>query len=645
MSEDIWIKRMDRERRARLEAEEILEKKSIELYATNQKLKQFSQRLEKRVEERTEELRNAITQLHAEAGKRKQVLEELRVARDKALELADLKTDFLARMSHEIRTPLNAIIGLTGLLLDTDIDDTQSEHLTTVRSSGRILLRLINDILDMSKIEADKLDIEIAPVAMIPIVEQAMSLVMLDAETKRIRFDLKTEHSVNEVMLTDGGRVQQVLTNLLSNAVKYSDKGTIRIHVKLAESTLPASAAPSVLQEHPSFDPAAVRLLQIDVKDDGIGLKPEHLERLFSPFTQFAGATPGSSGLGLTICKHICERLGGDIQVHSQYGVGSTFTVRIACCAKPGQVRDKDAAASDKRELIDANEETGRWLLLGRKKLAEIQGETSMATKMPLSVLLADDYEVNRMVQQAQLEKLGYRADAVANGEEVLRALHARAYDVVLMDVRMPVMDGIEATRRIRSRKTGPQPFVAAVTASALHGDKEKFEAAGMDAYVSKPVDPSELVAVLEKAYERKQSTASRGPGIAASELIDVEPVELDLSALYGSLGDKADGLLAKVIPVFLRELPSREERIRHAFHTNDSSQFAHVCHGLKGSSRSIGATELASMCETFEKNGFSGTVATETELEDLIGLARRTGRALQRKLDEISSASLATAE
>jgi CheY-like chemotaxis protein/HPt (histidine-containing phosphotransfer) domain-containing protein len=259
-----------------------------------------------------------------------------------------------------------------------------------------------------------------------------------------------------------------------------------------------------------------------------------------------------------------------------------------------------------------------------------------MAVNKPLTVLLADDYEVNRMVQHAQLGQLGYRADAVANGEEVLRALHARPYDVVLMDIRMPVMDGLEATKMIRERKNGPQPFIVAVTASALSGDREKFVASGMDAYISKPVELGQLAAVLEQAFAAVRHD-NREPG--PEDMVEIEPVTLELGPLYARLGPAADDLLRKVIPVYLRELPRRGESLSEAFESNDAQTFAQICHGLKGASSSVGAAELASFCERHEQRGYAGILPVASELESLLDLSRRTGRALADRLRALGSA------
>ena len=269
----------------------------------------------------------------------------------------------------------------------------------------------------MSKIDAGRLDIEYADCPIDIAIEQTVSLVVLDADKKSISIDVQCGRNLPERVLIDGGRVQQVVANLLSNAIKYSDHGKVRVHTRLSEEPVPAAAIPEDITECVEETPQDFRYLSISVSDQGIGIAPEDVRDLFVPFTQFAGQTAGSSGLGLTICKHICEMMGGDIRVESQPGYGSTFTVRMLC----GTLSNKrDDAPEDRTESIDGGRESGRWVLLGKGQLDKMYGDTPMATQLPMSILLADDYKVNRMVQQAQLESLGYRADAVANGEEVL---------------------------------------------------------------------------------------------------------------------------------------------------------------------------------------------------------------------------------
>ncbi len=258
-----------------------------------------------------------------------------------------------------------------------------------------------------------------------------------------------------------------------------------------------------------------------------------------------------------------------------------------------------------------------------------------MAHVKPLKVLLADDYEANRMLQKALLESLGYPTDVVANGEEVLRAMHARHYDVVLLDIGMPVMNGLETARRIRAHKDKTQPFLVAVTAGAVASDRALIRDAGFDVFIAKPAGLRDFATALEQAYAKKTGgDCLILQGSAAND----DTVELDLGTLCAHLGPAADELLRRVIPVYLRELPDRTAGLRAAFDRQDTAAFAQFCHGLKGASRILGATELAATCERSEQRAYEGAMPRPDELDELLDLARRIGQKLRRRLDALDA-------
>ncbi|MEL7312982.1 MAG: ATP-binding protein, partial [Pseudomonadota bacterium] len=625
-----WEQRFDRERKARQQAERILEERSRALYAANRALEDAKAGLEDRVAQRTAALQEAIQKLRVEAKKRLAIQEELRAARDSALELADVKTEFLARMSHEIRTPLNAIIGLTSVLLESDINAKQLHRLETIRTSGQMLLRIINDILDMSKIDAGKLELEFAPVDLTTVLQQAFSLFLLDAKAKNIRLHRKNQRLLPTQVVTDGGRIQQIMTNLLSNAIKYSDSGTVTAGLRM-HPVDDSEVAESLRLENPEAA-GFWQMVEFTVQDEGRGIPAQQLEELFDPFTRVDDGddsnSASSSGLGLAICKNFAEMMGGSISVESEAGVGSTFSVRIPVWLP----NDDQFVSSDQYDVTEISEvhRTRVELLASNENQARLDDYLSMAVNKPLSVLLADDYDVNRMVMQSQLETLGYRADPVANGEEVLRALHARPYDVVLMDIRMPIIDGVEATKRIRARADGHQPYIVAVTASALKGDRERYLANGMDAYLAKPVDIVDLGVVLEAAFEASNSSPSP---VSDDKLRDVDLDLIHVESLRTRLGPNLNAMLKKVIPVYLRELPRRLRHLDEAITANDLEAFTRYCHGLKGTSKSVGAVDLAEKCSRLEIAGYQGEQPTRAELLTLKKLAQRTALALQQTL------------
>ncbi|MCA8996281.1 MAG: PAS domain S-box protein [Planctomycetaceae bacterium] len=532
---------------------------------------------------------------------RKRVAEQVLIAQRQANEANRAKSDFLAHMSHEIRTPLNGILGFAELLKrGVGTPSQQRSHIQTILSSGRHLLTLIDDVLDLSKIETGNFQLAREPVSPHQIISEVMSILRVRAQEKCVSLEAEWMTATPEFIHTDAARLRQILMNVVGNAIKFTEEGQVRVRA-------------SIDQDSP--EPRFV----VEVSDTGIGIPPDRLQAIFEPFCQADSSITrrfGGTGLGMTISRKIARELGGEITVSSEVGLGSTFRISVST----GPLEGVEMSVSPRSEALHDSHATFQ---LPSTSLSGIR------------VLLAEDGQANRELIQLLLEDADAEVTVVVNGRDAVNAVRSRPFDVVLMDMQMPILDGYSATRRIR--EDGQELPIIALTAHAMRGDADKCFEAGCSGYLTKPIDLTELLVAIFQAAE--SSSRKSPPSSRETASWEDSAVEVALKEIRSTLPVHQPAI-SRIVSAFVQQLFEKLDEMQEALRHQDDNRLGELAHWLKGSGGTMGFACFTKPAQKLMEQCHHDSPADRGQIEDIVDHIAELASAI-RAPDEAASENL----